>query len=242
MSTHIKDNLLLVCGKSGSGKSASLMNVSNHESILLMNCEAGKKLPFKNDIKSVVITKPAQVLQGFAAAEKSDKIELIAIDTFTYLMDMFESQNVINSSNTMKGWQDYGQYIKTLMQDCVANCSKDVVFLAHTKTDLNETEGVMETYVPVKGAAKGNGFESYFSNVVATKKMSLEELEPYENDNLIITEDDEILGFKHVFQTRLTKATKDERIRAPIGMWEREETFIDNDVEKVLNRLREFYA
>ena len=81
-----------------------------------------------------------------------------------------------------------------------------------------------------------------FSVVISTKKMKLKDLEKYKNDLLTITEDDEDVGFKYVFQTRLTKDTVNERIRAPEGMWARNETFIDNDVSLVLNRIHEHYA
>ena len=47
---------------------------------------------------------------------------------------------------------------------------------------------------------------------------------------------------KYVFQTRLTKETVYERIRSPMGMFQINETYIDNDVQLVLNRLREYYA
>lgn len=81
-----------------------------------------------------------------------------------------------------------------------------------------------------------------FSVVISTKKVKLKDLEKYKNDLLTITEDDEDIGFKYVFQTRLTKDTVNERIRAPEGMWARNETFIDNDVSLVLNRIHEHYA
>ena len=101
---------------------------------------------------------------------------------------------------------------------------------------------VMENKVPVKGSLKSNGIEAYFSVVVSTKKMKLKDLEKFQNDLLHITEDDEDVGFKYVFQTRLTKDTVNERIRSPEGMWARNETFIDNDVSLVLNRIHEHYA
>jgi len=72
--------------------------------------------------------------------------------------------------------------------------------------------------------------------------MTLKDLESYANPLLVISPDDELVGFKHVFQTRLTKQTVGERgMRAPMGMWTVPETFIDNNVQLVLNRLREFY-
>ena len=58
---------------------------------------------------------------------------------------------------------------------------------------------------------------------------------------LNITEDDELLGIKHVFQTRLTKDTVNERITSKIGLWNKEETYIDNDLQLVIDRLNEYY-
>lgn len=71
--------------------------------------------------------------------------------------------------------------------------------------------------------------------------MSLKDLEPYKNDMLHITEDEELLGFKYVYQTRLTKQTLGERIRSPMGMFSKEETFIDNDAQILLDHLEEYY-
>ena len=48
-------------------------------------------------------------------------------------------------------------------------------------------------------------------------------------------------GFKYVFQTRLTKETVNERIRSPMGMWDIKETYIDNNLQNVINRLHEYY-
>ena len=45
-----------------------------------------------------------------------------------------------------------------------------------------------------------------------------------------------------MFQTRLTKETVNERLRGPLGLFEQQETYIDNDMQKVFNRLQEYYA
>lgn len=58
---------------------------------------------------------------------------------------------------------------------------------------------------------------------------------------LHITEDEELLGFKYVYQTRLTKQTLGERIRSPMGMFSKEETFIDNDAQVLLDHLKDYY-
>ena len=157
-------------------------------------------------------------------------------------MDMFESVHVLTSTDTQKAWNQYQQFFKNLMQQYVARSSKNVIFTAHALATYNDTDKIIEKKVPVKGALKNTGIESYFSLVVAAKKISLHSLENYKNDMLIITPEEEILGYKYVFQTRLTKETVNERIRAPMGMWSLQETYINNDVQLLINRLREYYG
>jgi hypothetical protein len=200
-----------------------------------------KKLPFKSRFQQFVITDPLQVFEAFDVAETKPEVHTIVIDTLTYLMDMYESLYVLNSTNTMKMWGEYAQYMKKLMQHYVANSSKNVIILAHTSDIMNESEMTMDTLVKVKGSLMNQGVESFFSTVITTKKMPLKKLMDSPNPLLNITEEDEMLGYKHVFQTRLTKETVSERLRSPMGMWEKNETFIDNDVQLVLNRLHEYY-
>ena len=242
MTVKVNDNLVLIAGKSSTGKSASLMGLENPEGVMYLNCESGKKLPFKAKFKQYVITDPLQVFEAFEAAENMPDVHTIVIDTLTYLMDMYESLYVYNATNTQKAWGDFAQYYKALMQNYVAKSTKNVIFLAHTADSLNEAEMAMETKVPVKGSIKNNGIESYFSVVISTKKVPLKALRDYNNDLLNITPDEEALGFKYVFQTRLTKDTVGERMRGPLGLFETKETFIDNNAQLVLNRLHDYYA
>ena len=242
MQTDVNDHLILVSGKSTTGKSASIMNLERPENWAYLNCEAGKRLPFRSKFKEFTITDPLQVYEAFDWAETQDNIEGIVVDSVTFLMDMFESVHVINSTNTMKAWGDYAQFFKNLMQVYVARSTKSVIFTAHALDQLNEADMVMETKVPVKGSLKNNGIESYFSAVVSAKKMTIKALEGYESDLLTITPEDEALGFKYVFQTKLTKETVGERIRAPMGLWSTAETYIDNDMQLVMNRLHEYYG
>ena len=238
----INDHLVLLGGKSATGKSASLMNFKNPEGVMYLNCESGKRLPFRSKFQEFTITDPLQVEEAFTHAETKPEIHTIVVDSLTYLMDMYESMYVLNSSNTMKAWSEYAQYFKRLMQQHVARSSKNVVFIAHTLDTLNEATMSMETNVPVKGSLKNNGVESYFSCVVAAKKVPLKQLKDYDNELLVVTPEEEALGFKYVFQTKITKDTTGERIRGPLGLFNNAETFIDNDMQKVFDRLHEYYA
>lgn len=247
--TVVNDHLVLIGGESTTGKSASLMHIEKPEGVMYLNCEAGKRLPFKAGFikgpdgkPGFTITDPLQVPEAFDVAETMPHVHTIVVDTLTYLMDMYESQYVLPAADTQKAWGAFAQYYKNLMQVRVARSTKNVIFLAHTLSKLNPGKMEMEVSVPVKGALKNQGLESYFSLVISTKKMPLLSLEPYKSDLLTITPTDEMLGYKHVFQTQLTKETVGERIRGPIGMFTHAETFIDNNVQLVLNRLKEFYA
>ena len=155
--THVNDHLVLLCGKSATGKSASLMGLQNQEGVMYLNCEAGKKLPFRAKFKQYTITDPLQINEAFDAAEKMADVHTIVVDSLTYLLDMYESVYVLNSSNTMQAWGQFSQYFKVLMQQYVAKSTKNVIFTAHTSDTMNESEMLMETKVPVKGSLKNNG-------------------------------------------------------------------------------------
>jgi len=103
MSSETNDQLVLICGQSATGKSASLRNIRNQENWMLLNTEAGKRSPFANKFQNFRITDPYQVLEGFDYATTDATSEGIILDSVTFLMDMFETMYVINSANTMKG-------------------------------------------------------------------------------------------------------------------------------------------
>lgn len=249
----MNDYMILVSGVSGSGKSASLMNIRVHEGVLYLNCEAGKKLPFRNNFSDVTVTDPYAILDMLDYLLANDyaiphprngtvKIHTVVIDTLTFLLDMYESKYIVGAANGQQAWGNFQQFFKLLMQDKVAQLKIPVVFLAHTLEVYNETSMSFDVKVPVKGALKNNGIEAYFSCVVSTKKMPLTKLEGFESDLLRITDDDRLVGYKHVFQTRITKETTGERIRGPIGLFSQSQTYMDNDVQLLLDYLHTYYT
>lgn len=236
------NNLALICGVSGAGKSASLRELEIPEGVIYLNCESNKELPFASHFKHLTITDPMQVFQAFDQAEKMPDIHTIVVDSLTFLMDMVETKMVVEVKDTQKGWGNFQQYFKKLMQHYVAKSSKNIFFTAHIATTLNDQNMELETKVPIKGALKNNGVEAYFGTVITAKKVPLKVLDDYQNDMLIVTEDEQDIGYKHVFQTRLTKDTINERIRSGMGMWSKNETFIDNNLQFVINKLHEYYG
>lgn len=238
MTQEVNDQLVLITGESATGKSASLMNLP--PKTMYLNCESGKRLPFRNKFETFVITDPYQIFEAFNHAQGNSDYDVIVIDTLTFLMDMFESQYVLGSADTMKGWSNYQQFFKKLMQQYIAKSDKSVIILAHTKRELDD--GEWASCVPVKGALQNNGIEAYFSTVVSTKKVDLKELADQDPALLDITPQDEALGYKHVFQTQVTKKTRKERIRAPMGMFAGNQVYMDNNAMKLLTHLNEYYG
>lgn len=238
----------LISGPSATGKSASLMEIRDQPQWLYLNCEAGKELPFPSRFRQFIITEPAQVYEALDHAydtqDNPDGVKGVIIDTLTFLMDMKESQDVIGSSNTQTAWGEFAQYLKKMMQEKVARLHIPVIFLAHTLTVYTD-DGRAETSVPIKGSLKNNGVESYFGLVVSTKRMSIKDLEAnpdYDRDLLHITDDDRDNGFKYVFQTRLTPKTLGERIRAPMKMFNKNQLFMDNDVQLLMDHVNRYYS
>lgn len=235
------DHLVLLCGFSAAGKSRSLKNIKDPKGVLYLNCESGKRLPFKSQFIEKTITDPLQLFEAFDWAESRPDIHTIITDSLTYLMDMYESVYVVTSTNKMNSWGDFQQYFKKVMQEKVALSTKKTVFTAHVIDTYNETEMQMDVRVPVKGALKNNGIESYFGFVIAAKKMRIKDLVNYKNNLLTITPEEEMLGFKYVYQTHLTKETVGERLRGPDDLFSQQETFIDNDMQLVFDRLDAYY-
>lgn len=235
------DQLVLIVGYSATGKSASLRNIRNQEEWLYLNCEAGKRLPFKNKFQSYRIEDPYQVHEAFDYGLSNPEVGGIITDSLTFLMDMYETQYVLPAANTMQGWSNFAQYFKILMQQKVTAFGKPTIFTAHVGDVLDEKAMEMKTSVPIKGSLKNNGVEAYFSTVVAAKKIPIKDLEKYKSDLLNITDEERELGYKHVFQTRPTKTTTGERIRSPMGMFSKEQTYMDNCAQTLLDHLDEFY-
>lgn len=234
----------MIAGVSGSGKSTSLMNLTPQEGVLYLNMEATKPLPFPNKFKKPTkALKATQVFNAFTQAEADPTIHTIVIDTVSFMMDMFESQEVLTSTNTQHGWQLYQQFYKELQQTYIANSTKNVILLAHNVEELTP-QGELKTYVKVKGALAVQGLEAYESIVVYTMKKTIDELEAFGYDpNLLhITEEDKENGFKHVFQTRVTKDMVNSRLRTPLNLFTRQQTYIDNDVAMLLTYLENYYG
>lgn len=233
-------NIVLIMGRPNTGKSTSLMKLENQEKMVYLNTDL-KELPFADRfMRNVAVADAMDIIPFITEIEKNPAVEGAVLDTITFLMSMYERQYVQNSPNTQKAWGDYGTFYREFIHAIKAG-TKDYAILAHEDSFLNEQSMQMETRIPVKGSVGKIGVEADFTTILSTKQMPIKKLEPYENDLLHITDDEREDGFKYVFTTRVTKDSVGEKMRSAIGLWGRNELYIDNDLNQVFKRLREYY-
>src|SRR5206468_4159981 len=135
----------------------------------------------------------------------------------------------------------YGNFYREFIHAIKAG-TKDYAILAHADTQLNEQAMQMETRVPIKGSVGKIGVEADFTTILSTKQMPIKKLEGFENDLLHITDEEREDGFKYVFVTRISKEYVGEKMRSAMGLWDRKELYIDNDLDQVFKRLKEYYG
>ena len=78
--SETNDHLVLICGKSAVGKTASLMGLKDPEGVMYLNCESGKRTPFKAAFKQYTVNDPLQIYEAFLAAEGMPEVHTIVVD------------------------------------------------------------------------------------------------------------------------------------------------------------------
>jgi hypothetical protein len=232
-------NIVLICGVPSSGKTTGLMHMTNQEKGVYFNTDL-KTLPFKSKFTEVSITEAIQINDYVAQVEAEPNMEFAVLDTVSFLMSQFEQQNVVGSANGQQAWGNYANFYKQLIHQ-IKSGTKDYAIMTHTEDKLNEKDMVLETKAAIKGSVGRIGIEADFSVILTAKRMSIKALKGYENDLLHITEEEEEDEYKYVLMTKVDKNTLGEKTRAPIGLWDRKEKYIDNNLQIVFDKLHEYY-
>lgn len=236
-------NIVLVMGKPNSGKSTSLRNLQQ-DSMIYLNTDL-KEIPFRDRfMANVEVADAKDILDFIAEIEDNPDATGAVLDTLTFLMSMYERQYVVPLAGTKQGqaaWGDYGNFYREVIH-AIKSGTKDYAILAHEEVSLNEQAMTMESRVPVKGAVGKIGVEADFTTILATMQIPIKKLEGFENDLLTITPEEEEDGVKYVFTTRITKETAGSKMRSAMGLWERNELYIDNDLDLVFKRLHQYYG
>ncbi len=246
---------ILVEGVSGGGKSSSFQDIPAElqKEILFLNAE-GKELPFAHNMCEFKITDPVQVIaavnriiEGTPFKHKSGEEihpKLLALDSFTFLMDQFVALYVRSAEDTRGAWGEYANFIRTLMLDKIAKIRIPFVATTHIlqSDDMENMEKVSRAAIQ-GGIGKGIGLESYFTTVVYAKQLRLKEVEPFlENATMLTISDEERFDEKkHVFVTRPARQHSGDRIKSPRGMFGTNDLYMDNSIPKLINHINNFY-
>lgn len=238
-------NIVMVMGKPNTGKSTSLRNLPQ-QSMVYLNADL-KELPFRNKfMQAVEIADAKDVIEYIDQIEQEPGVTGAVLDTLTFLMSMYERQHVVPFAGTKTGqaaWGEYGNFYRDLIHSIKAG-TKDYAIFAHEDESLNEQAQMMESRVPVKGAVGKVGVEADFTTILRTMQIPIKKLEDLkiENELLNITDAEREDGVKYVFCTRVTKETAGSKMRSAMGLWGRNELYIDNDMDLVFKRLRTYYG
>lgn len=246
---------ILIEGVSGSGKTSSLQDIppEMQKYVLVLNAE-GKELPFGNDFTEFRVTEPYQVhlalrriIEGKEFKHKSGEMitpKMVALDSFTFLMDQFVAQYINNSDDSRGAWGDYATFIRTTMLELVAKLHIPFIATTHilVNDDMENMEKVSRAAIQ-GGIGKGNGLESYFTTVVYAKQLRLKEVEPFleEASMLTLTEEEKFDEKKHVFVTRPARQHSGDRIKSPRGMFSTKDLYMDNSIPKLITHIYNLY-
>ena len=236
-------NIVLIMGKPNTGKTSSLRNL-DQSNLVYLNTDL-KEVPFRDKfMANVEVSNAPDILDYIAEIEQNPDAKGAVLDTLTFLMQMFERQYVVPLAGTKQGqaaWGEYGNFYRNFIH-AIKSGTKDYAIMAHEEVSLNEQAMTMESRVPVKGAVGKVGVEADFTTILSTMQVPVKKLEGLENDLLTITDAEKEDGVKYVFCTRITKETAGGKMRSAMGLWNRNELYIDNDLDLVFKRLKEYYG
>jgi len=232
-------------GKPTSGKSTSIMNLKDDPTVAYLNTDL-KEVPFKTNpdgMKIVDVLDPKDVLTFIDSIENNEKVHTVILDTVTFLMNSFERQYITASHivDTRAAWGSYSTFYGDIM-DKIKKGTKTYIILAHEEEIYNETAMAIESKVPLKGAVGRIGVEGDFTTILAAKRLDTTTLKKYTNDLLTYNDREEALKVKYVFQTQITADTIHHKMRSHMDLWTVDETYINNDIKLVIDRLNDYYG
>ena len=236
MSNATNKKIACIMGPPSVGKSHSCMYLTNPEKWAYLNTD-NKPLPFKDSFAvNKFVTDPLEILDYVAAIEADDNLQGGILDTLTFLMGLYETQYVIHAVNKHEAWGNYGNFYKDFIHS-LKTSSKDWLIFAHETSEVNSQTGRLKSTIPIKGAVGKVGAEADFTTILTAKEIPIDELEDHENELLLLTPDEIEDGSKRVFVTRTNAEYVGDKTRSPNNLWRREELYIDNDVQQVIDRM-----
>lgn len=220
--------LTYIAGKSGTGKSTSLMTL-NPETTYILNADS-HELPFAYTKKyNTTLGNYAEgsdlptIKSTFKIVNSEKKFKILVIDTWSRVMtDYIMSKPFRAAPDGRKAWGKFAQDMYDLLNVINNGLREDlhVYLLCHVETHTSDTSGIEMERVSVHGKQLAAFVPESFSTVVLYSHVEV------------------IPGQKPTYHFRTTTNGKDT-CKSPIGMFT-EET-IPNDLQLVTNTIDNYY-
>ena len=201
-------------GRSGSGKSASLRNAS--ESVFVINVNK-KPLPFKNNDNLKVMNCDEYLVIKSSLAKANEKgIKVAVIDDAGYLMTskFMAGHRQAKGNSQFDLYNEIADNFYSLIKYIADDLPEDMIVYVTMHEDKNDM-----------GESKPKTIGKLLDDKVCVEGMFTIVLHALKLDG------------KYVFATNTDGL---DVTKSPIGMFE--ETYIDNDIQLVTNRIREYYG
>lgn len=203
----------LIMGRSGSGKSASLRNIKETTFVVNVN---KKPLPFKanENLKIMNCDEYLKIKSSLKLASEKG-IKVAVIDDAGYLM----TSKFMSGHRQLKGNQSFELY-----NEIADNFYELIKFITNELPEDMVVYMIMHEEMNDVGYSKPKTIGRLLDEKVCVEGMFTIVLHSLKLDN------------KYVFATNTDGL---DVTKSPIGMFE--ETYIDNDIQFVTNKIREYY-
>ena len=205
---------VLIMGRSGSGKSASLRNVSETTFVVNVN---KKPLPFKPNpnLKVMNCDEYLKIKSALKAAYEKG-IKTAVIDDAGYLMTgkFMAGHKQVKGNSQFDLYNEIADNFYSLIRFIVDDLPEDMVVFVTMHEEKNDF-----------GESKPKTIGKLLDDKVCVEGMFTIVLHAMKLDG------------KYVFATNTDGL---DVTKSPIGMFD--QTYVDNDVQKVLDRIREYYG
>ena len=220
---------VLICGKTGTGKTSSIRTLDPNETIILRVIK--RTLPFKfvgsygKEQKNLFDTPTYEdVLKGIAWANKQSNIKNIIITDGTYII----RQEYFKLA-AQKGYDKYTGFAMHMQQilKAIQECRDDIKVFMEYHVESNVTDSGATEYKP---STVGKLLDSQY-NILENVDIVLFANPQYEDKEI-----------KYGFYTNRTLDKNGAEIpaKSPMGMFD--DLFIPNDLKLVSDKIDEFYG
>lgn len=219
---------ILICGKTGTGKTSSIRNLNPSETVILR--VINRTLPFKfkgiygKDQKNMFSTPSYEdVLKVLSWANKQEHIKNIVITDGTYII----RQEYFKLAN-QKSYEKYTGFAVHMQQilKAIQECRDDIKVFMEYHVESNVTDAGATEYKP---STVGKLLDSQY-NILENVDIVLFSQPQYEDKSI-----------RYGFFTNRTLDRNGAEIpaKSPMGMFD--ELFIDNDLAFVAKKIDEYY-